>query len=95
VLVLPRSDTVCWAITWKRIDGEVTMAHIHEGAATAAGPVRVLFFEGQTFAGSRGFHSGCVKSPMFADAIAETPENFYVNVHSTVFGPGAIRGQLP
>ncbi len=95
VLVLPRSNIVCWAVTWKGIDGNVTMAHIHEGAVTASGPVRVLFFEGQMLAGGRGFHSGCVKSPGFADAIAATPENFYVNVHSTVFGPGAIRGQLP
>jgi hypothetical protein len=55
----------------------------------------VLFFEGQSFSGTRGFHSGCVRSPGFADLIAENPENFYVNVHSSVFGPGAIRGQLP
>jgi hypothetical protein len=95
VLVVPRTDTVCWAVTWKRIDGTVNMAHIHEGAANVAGPVRVLFFEAQTFSGARGFHSGCVRSPGFADLIAENPENFYVNVHSSVFGPGAIRGQLP
>jgi hypothetical protein len=95
VLVVPRTDTVCWAVTWKRIDGTVTMAHIHEGGADTFGPVRVLFFEGQSFSGTRGFHSGCVRSPGFADLIAANPENFYVNVHSSVFGPGAIRGQLP
>ncbi len=94
VVVVPRSDTVCWAVTWKRVDGTVHMAHIHEAGADASGPIRVEFFMNEAFAG-RGFHHGCVRSP-FADAIAESPENFYVNVHSMPnFGPGAIRGQLP
>ena len=67
--------------------------YIHQAPAGAPGPIVVGFFMDQSFAGT-GFHSGCVRDAD-ADAIAATPENFYVNVHSTVFGPGAIRGQLP
>jgi len=38
--------------------------------------------------------AGCVSSPDWADAIAADPASFYVDVHSTDFGPGAIRAQL-
>jgi hypothetical protein len=36
---------------------------------------------------------GCTTSS-FADAIASNPSNYYVNVHSSTFPGGAIRGQL-
>lgn len=95
VLVVPRTDRVCWAVTWNRVDGTVHMAHIH-GPATVdqAAPIRVPLFMDRAFAG-RGAHAGCAVSPEWADAIAADPELFYVNVHSLPsFGPGAIRGQL-
>jgi hypothetical protein len=95
ILVVPRTDKVCWAVTWNRVDGTVHMAHIH-GPATVdeAGPIRVILFMDRAFAG-RGAHAGCTVSAEWADAIAADPGQFYVNVHSTPdFGPGAIRGQL-
>jgi len=95
VLVVPRTDKVCWAVTWNRVDGTVHMAHIHGPAGTdaTAPPVVVLFMDEAR--PGRGVDTGCVTSPEWADRIAADPEQFYVNVHSLPdFGPGAIRGQL-
>jgi hypothetical protein len=95
VVIIPRTDTICWALKWNRVDGTVTAAHIHGPVGTdAAGPVVVPMFTDAALAG-RGFHSACIRSADWADAIAEDPGQFYVNVHSSPdFGPGAIRGQL-
>ena len=40
--------------------------------------------------------SGCTTGvdPALVKDIRKNPENYYVNVHSSVFQPGAIRGQL-
>src|SRR5918994_7899564 len=37
---------VCFDLSWAGIDGTVTAAHIHVGAATVAGPVVVPLFAG-------------------------------------------------
>jgi len=67
-----------------------TMAHIHKGAAGAAGgPVAELT------APANGTSQGC--APVAADALADIlahPANYYVNVHSAAFPRGAMRGQL-
>jgi hypothetical protein len=96
VLVVPRTDKVCWVVTWNRVNGTVHMAHIHGPAGPdAAAPPVVDLFVGEAFAGRRGIHADCVTSPEWADKIAADPEQYYVNVHSLPdFGPGAIRGQL-
>jgi hypothetical protein len=84
---------VCFELSWAGIDGTVTAAHIHIGAATVAGPVVVGLFAG-TFAGT-DTASGCVSaSEELIKAIRQNPENYYVNVHSDVFPAGAVRGQL-
>jgi CHRD domain len=84
---------VCFDLSWAGIDGTVTAAHIHVGAATAAGPVVVGLFAG-SFAGTDSA-SGCVSaSEELIKAIRQDPASYYVNVHSTLFPAGAIRGQL-
>lgn len=62
-------------------------AHVHRGAAGVNGPV--VF--GLTFAG--GVLTGTY-SPTTADLVDLRAGNWYVNVHSTAFGGGEIRGQL-
>jgi hypothetical protein len=93
ILIMPETNTVCWAVTWARVDGTVFVAHIHGTASTeVAAPPVVDLFSG-SFAG-QGSNTGCTVDPD-ADAIVANPSVYYVNVHSLPsFGPGAIRGQL-
>lgn len=94
IMIFPDSDTICWAVTWARVDGTVVASHIHGQATTeqAAGVV-VPLFVGASF-NSQGSNVGCVVDTD-ADAIAASPQLYYVNVHSVpAFGAGAIRGQL-
>lgn len=95
IAVIPGTHTICWNVTWNRVDGTVFAAHIH-GPAPAddfTGVVVPLFVD-QEF-GSIGRHRGCTVSEAWADEIVATPELFYVNVHSSPnFPGGAIRGQL-
>jgi hypothetical protein len=86
VLVLPRFNLVCWSITVENID-DVILAHIHEGTADVSGPV-VVDFEGQL--------QGCrddVDRALARD-IASKPAGYYVNVHTSPFPAGAVRGNL-
>lgn len=62
-------------------------AHVHRGAAGLNGPV--VF--GLSFAG--GILSGTF-TPTAGDLVDLRAGNFYVNVHSSAFGGGEIRGQL-
>ena len=85
---------VCFDLSWAGIDGTVTAAHIHIGAATVAGDVVVTLFAGVALSGTDSA-SGCVAaSEELIKAIRQDPENYYVNIHSSVFPAGAIRGQL-
>ena len=68
-----------------------TMAHIHEGAPTVAGPVKVTLGK----PGANGMSSGCVTVPRaLAMDIAKRPADYYVNIHNAEFPNGAVRGQL-
>jgi 5'-nucleotidase len=80
---------VCFSIDHKGIDGTVTAAHIHRGAAGVSGGVEISLDY------PANGNEGCVKAA--SALIAEIDGNkagFYVNVHSTAFPAGAIRGQL-
>ncbi len=99
IQIVPAHDRVCFRLDWSGIDGTVWGAHIHGPATTsqAAGIVVPLFMRNpaapaEHFAGTDAT-SGCVVDAD-ADAVAADPGMYYVNVHSTVFGPGAIRSQL-
>jgi CHRD domain len=84
---------VCFDLAWANIDGTVTAAHIHVGPADVAGPVVVPLFSG-SFSGTDSA-SACVSANRdLVLAIIQNPENYYVNIHSSVFPAGAVRGQL-
>jgi hypothetical protein len=100
-------ERVCFRLRWKKLD-PVIAAHIHVGAEDEAGPIVVTLFTAgetglttlpstwtrlractETFSPPEG-----VSVADLLDDIEENPENYYVNVHTTTFPAGAIRGQL-
>jgi hypothetical protein len=90
----PGRETICFDLDWADIDGDVVAAHIHVGAAGVAGPV-VVPLAGTSGPGSGGSASGCMDvDRALVVAIRRAPSDYYVNVHSTDYPAGAIRGQL-
>ncbi len=68
-----------------------TAAHIHEGAAGAAGPPVITLDPAKI-----GQGEDCLTGQKAADIerIGANPAGFYVNVHTGDFPGGAVRGQL-
>jgi hypothetical protein len=90
-----RTDTneVCVDIS---VQSDVTLpataAHIYQAPAGESGPPVVTL----NAPDASGLSSTCVVvDAALMQAMIDTPENFYVNVHTSDFPDGAIRGQLP
>ena len=82
---------VCFALTASNITLPAAAAHIHIGGSTVAGPVVV----GLTAPDATGTSFGCVSATRdLIAAIRMNPSNYYVNVHTSDYPAGAIRGQL-
>jgi hypothetical protein len=85
----PGSNQICWSITASNL-ATPTAAHIHRGAVGVNGPVVVSLSPPVD-----GSSTGCVSvDPDLLKDIMQHPENYYVNVHTTEYPGGAIRGQL-
>ena len=82
---------VCFALSVANIALPASLAHIHVGTADTFGaPVVTL-----TPPAVDGKSSGCVPaSRELVKAILQNPAGYYVNVHTTDFPVGAVRGQL-
>ncbi len=90
----PQRGTACYEITWKNLDGMVTAFHLHAGQRGSDGPHWIDFFNGKNYAGDETV-SECVSSTRETiEAVIQDPSAYYLQVHSTAFEKGAIRGQL-
>lgn len=80
---------VCVEIEASGFEGDVVAGHIHEAPEGVNGPVVI------NLGVNSANYSACVE----ADAdlikdIRQNPSDYYINVHSTVFPGGEVRGQL-
>jgi len=87
--LIPKREKICYTITVNNID-PATMAHIHKGTSTEAGPI----VKGLK-APSDGDSQGCVRlARAKIMKIKNNPSGYYVNVHNIPFPNGAVRDQL-
>lgn len=79
---------ICFELEVRNI-APAAAAHIHEAPRGTAGGIVVTLTPPTT-----GSSSGCVTDAAQAQAIADNPAGYYVNVHNAGFPNGAVRGQL-
>jgi hypothetical protein len=93
-LTISEDGTICYTGKVQAIGRELTGAHIHVGmAGTAGGVVVDLDPFSAVITGNKASH--CVTTTAeIAGAILADPSGYYVNVHTTDYPGGAIRGQL-
>jgi hypothetical protein len=95
IVISPDQDELCFAIEVDGITLPAAAAHIHAGAAGEAGPVVVPLGA----PGAEGVAEGCI-APDSAEQVAvlseivANPSHYYVNVHTSDYPDGAVRGQL-
>jgi hypothetical protein len=84
-------NQVCFTIHVSGLTLPATGAHVHQGATGIAGPIVVTLAPPD----ATGSSSGCVVvTADLVNAILANPSGYYVNVHTTDFPDGALRGQL-
>jgi len=92
ITVNPGQGEICWTLSVAGIALPASSAHIHQAAPGIRGAIVVALSPPD----ATGTASGCV-SGVNADllrAIRKSPSAFYVNVHTSQFPAGAVRGQL-
>ncbi len=93
VTVNPGTGQVCWEITVEGLD-PVILGHIHRAPAGTNGGVVVDFMLTQDDFVD-GTASGCTTADRaLVKEILKDSDGYYVNVHTTAFPGGALRGQL-
>lgn len=88
---------VCWNLTNLTNLDTLVAAHIHQAPKDETGPIRISFFHFGQPIDLEGCTEGTALHPFdrarLKDVI-QNPQNYYVNIHTSAFTAGAIRGQL-
>ena len=87
------AGTVRYRLVANNLPGGITAAHIHVGRSGVRGDVV------EPLPLTPGAENGVIGEGIFTDAallaaLQATPQEYYVNVHSTICGTGVVRGQL-
>ena len=91
----PDNERICYVITWRGLEGDVTDFHIHDAPRHSDGPVFVNLFNDRHFDGERNTVADCVYSDRSKiNAIIDEPSDYYLMLHTTPHHAGALRGQL-
>ena len=78
---------LCYDLDWSPAVGTPNAAHIHRGARGTSGPIVVILSATRT-------HT-CMAAPApVLQGIVTDPGGYYVNLHSSQYLNGAVRGQL-
>jgi CHRD domain-containing protein len=100
VVVLPDGTIEFTLVINNKSSETYTRAHIHKGPTGVNGPIHWDFLEGGVPVATIGDQPATLRGiarPRAAavlDDLLAHPDQYYVNVHSTVFAGGAMRGQL-
>lgn len=89
----PGLGEVCWDLSVSNISLPATASHIHKAPAGVSGPASIFLSRPD----GNGVAQACraeVDRALLLD-ILRNPAAYYVNVHTTEFPAGAVRGQLP
>jgi hypothetical protein len=84
---------LCWDLSVSNLTLPATASHIHAAPPGVRGAIVVFLSAPDATGRAVGCTSG-VDRGLILD-ILTNPGAYYVNVHTTDFPPGAIRGQLP
>lgn len=77
--------------------GTLTGSHIHRGAFGQSGGIMIDFAQSGSWSGNQSFYEYTQTQPIIVPAGEVSgllAGNTYINIHSTVFGGGEVRGQI-
>jgi CHRD domain len=91
IRVTPGLGRVCFVLNVANITLPAAAAHIHIAPPTDPGPIVVTLVAPD----ASGTSQGCVSTTRaLVKAILKNPSAYYVNVHTSDYPAGAVRGQL-
>ncbi|MDX8048026.1 CHRD domain-containing protein [Lentzea sp. BCCO 10_0798] len=92
-LVRPTATGVDFSLAWVNVDA-ATLGHVHQGAKGVNGAVKITFFGTAVPNGIFAVSGTATADKATLDALRQSPQGFYSNIHTAAFPGGAVRGQF-